>query len=149
MIVADVVRAVGFVGIAAVGSFPAMLAFALIAGMGSGLFSPAALASLSDIAGGERIAAMTSLYGSAGDTGRTLGPLVAVAAFVCSIGNVPLAAVLWNGGISFGGVVSFIFADLIILPLLVIYAKYYGRRMAIFLTGTCASMAFRKRMNSW
>ncbi|MFL6161410.1 MAG: permease [Jatrophihabitantaceae bacterium] len=68
--------------------------------------------------------------------GPIIGPLVAVAAFVCSIGNVPLAAVLWNGGISFGGIVSFIFADLIILPLLVIYAKYYGRRMALFLAGT-------------
>jgi uncharacterized protein len=68
--------------------------------------------------------------------GPIIGPLVAVAAFVCSIGNVPLAAVLWNGGISFGGVVSFIFADLIILPILVIYAKYYGRRMAWFLAGT-------------
>jgi hypothetical protein len=52
-------------------------------------------------------------------------------AFVCSIGNVPLAAVLWNGGISFGGVVSFIFADLIIIPILVIYRKYYGTRMAL------------------
>jgi uncharacterized membrane protein YraQ (UPF0718 family) len=68
--------------------------------------------------------------------GPIIGPLVAVAAFVCSIGNVPLAAVLWNGGISFGGVVSFIFADLIILPIVVIYAKYYGHRMAWFLTGT-------------
>ena len=60
--------------------------------------------------------------------GPIIGPLVAVLAFVCSIGNVPLAAVLWNGGISFGGVVSFIFADLIIMPIIVIYAKYYGRR---------------------
>jgi uncharacterized membrane protein YraQ (UPF0718 family) len=68
--------------------------------------------------------------------GPLVGPLVAVAAFVCSIGNVPLAAVLWNGGISFGGVVSFIFADLIIIPILIIYAKYYGRRMAWFLFGT-------------
>jgi uncharacterized protein len=68
--------------------------------------------------------------------GPLIGPLVAVAAFVCSIGNVPLAAVLWNGGISFGGVVSFIFADLIIIPILIIYAKYYGRRMAWFLFGT-------------
>ena len=67
--------------------------------------------------------------------GPIIGPLVAVAAFVCSIGNVPLAAVLWNGGISFGGVVSFIFADLIIVPIIVIYAKYYGRRMALTLTG--------------
>jgi hypothetical protein len=66
--------------------------------------------------------------------GPLVGPLVAVLAFVCSIGNVPLAAVLWNGGISFGGVVSFIFADLIIIPLIVIYAKYYGRRVAAILT---------------
>ena len=50
---------------------------------------------------------------------------------MCSIGNVPLAAVLWNGGISFGGVTSFIFADLIIIPILLIYRKYYGTRMAI------------------
>ena len=56
--------------------------------------------------------------------------------FVCSIGNVPLAAVLWNGGISFGGVLAFIFADLIILPILNIYRKYYGRRMAAFLLVT-------------
>jgi uncharacterized membrane protein YraQ (UPF0718 family) len=68
--------------------------------------------------------------------GPLIGPLVAVVSFVCSIGNVPLAAVLWNGGISFGGVVSFIFADLIIIPILLIYAKYYGRRMAWFLFGT-------------
>ncbi len=66
--------------------------------------------------------------------GPLVGPVVAVLAFVCSIGNVPLAAVLWNGGISFGGVVSFIFADLIIVPIIVIYAKYYGRRVAAFLT---------------
>jgi uncharacterized protein len=68
--------------------------------------------------------------------GPIIGPVVAVLAFVCSIGNVPLAAVLWNGGISFGGVVSFIFADLIIIPIIVIYAKYYGRRVALFLTAT-------------
>ena len=68
--------------------------------------------------------------------GPLIGPLVAVVTFVCSIGNVPLAAVLWNGGISFGGVVSFIFADLIIIPILLIYAKYYGKRMAWFLFGT-------------
>jgi len=55
---------------------------------------------------------------------------------VCSIGNVPLAAVLWNGGISFGGVISFIFADLIVLPILNIYRKYYGGRMTWFLLGT-------------
>jgi uncharacterized membrane protein YraQ (UPF0718 family) len=56
--------------------------------------------------------------------------------FVCSIGNVPLAAVLWNGGISFGGVISFIFADLIVLPILNIYRKYYGGRVALFLVAT-------------
>ena len=65
--------------------------------------------------------------------GPLIGPLVAILSFVCSIGNVPLAAVLWNGGISFGGVLAFIFADLIILPILNIYRKYYGRRMAAFL----------------
>jgi len=58
--------------------------------------------------------------------GPLVGPLVAIVSFVCSVGNVPLAAVLWKGGISFGGVVSFIFADLIILPILDIYRKYYG-----------------------
>jgi uncharacterized membrane protein YraQ (UPF0718 family) len=68
--------------------------------------------------------------------GPLVGPLVAVASFVCSIGNVPLAAVLWNGGISFGGVVAFIFADLIILPIINIYRKYYGLRMALFITVT-------------
>ncbi len=68
--------------------------------------------------------------------GPLIGPAVAVVTFVCSIGNVPLAAVLWNGGISFGGVVSFIYADLIIIPLLLIYRKYYGARMAWFLFGT-------------
>src|SRR6266700_1515606 len=61
--------------------------------------------------------------------GPLVGPLVAMVSFVCSIGNVPLAAVLWRGGISFGGVVSFIFADLIILPILDIYRKYYGWRV--------------------
>jgi uncharacterized membrane protein YraQ (UPF0718 family) len=68
--------------------------------------------------------------------GPVLGPLVAVISFVCSIGNVPLAAVLWNGGISFGGVLAFIFADLIILPILNIYRKYYGIRMAGFIVVT-------------
>lgn len=58
--------------------------------------------------------------------GPLVGPLVAIISFVCSVGNVPLAAVLWRGGISFGGIVSFIFADLIILPILDIYRKYYG-----------------------
>jgi hypothetical protein len=65
--------------------------------------------------------------------GPIVGPLVAVISFVCSVGNIPLAAVLWNGGISFGGVIAFIFADLIILPILNIYRKYYGVRMAGFL----------------
>src|SRR6266516_2762808 len=68
--------------------------------------------------------------------GPLIGPVISLLSFVCSIGNVPLAAVLWNGGISFGGVIAFIFADLIIIPILVIYAKYYGRRMAWFLFGT-------------
>jgi uncharacterized membrane protein YraQ (UPF0718 family) len=68
--------------------------------------------------------------------GPLIGPLVAIASFVCSIGNVPLAVVLWKGGISFGGVVAFIFADLLILPILNIYRKYYGARMTLFLLGT-------------
>lgn len=72
--------------------------------------------------------------------GPLIGPLVAIASFVCSIGNVPLAVVLWKGGISFGGVVAFIFADLLILPILNIYRKYYGARMALFLLWTfCAA----------
>jgi uncharacterized membrane protein YraQ (UPF0718 family) len=65
--------------------------------------------------------------------GALIGPLIAMAAFTCSVGNVPLAAVLWNGGISFGGVVAFIFGDLIIPPLLNIYRKYYGGKMTLFL----------------
>ncbi|WP_327281793.1 permease [Streptomyces sp. NBC_01205] len=68
--------------------------------------------------------------------GPLIGPLVAIASFVCSIGNVPLAVVLWKGGISFGGVVAFIFADLLILPILNIYRKYYGARTMLFLLGT-------------
>ncbi|PKW00174.1 hypothetical protein ATK30_0261 [Amycolatopsis echigonensis] len=67
--------------------------------------------------------------------GPLVGPVVAMLSFVCSIGNVPLAAVLWNGGISFGGVVAFIFADLLILPILNIYRKYYGTRMTLVLLG--------------
>src|SRR5256885_9846491 len=65
--------------------------------------------------------------------GPLIGPVISMLSFVCSVGNVPLAAVLWNGGISFGGVISFIFADLIILPILNIYRKYYGRRMSLYL----------------
>jgi uncharacterized membrane protein YraQ (UPF0718 family) len=68
--------------------------------------------------------------------GPLIGPVVAILSFVCSIGNVPLAAVLWNGGISFGGVVAFLFADLLILPILNIYRKYYGLRVMFVLLGT-------------
>jgi uncharacterized protein len=67
--------------------------------------------------------------------GPIVGPIISVLSFVCSIGNVPLAAVLYNGGISFGGVVSFIFADLIIIPILLIYRKYYGTRMTLVILG--------------
>jgi uncharacterized protein len=68
--------------------------------------------------------------------GPIVGPLVSILSFVCSIGNVPLAAVLWSGGISFGGVIAFIYADLLILPILNIYRKYYGTRMMLVLLGT-------------
>ena len=68
--------------------------------------------------------------------GPLVGPVVSMLSFVCSIGNVPLAAVLWNGGISFGGVVAFVFADLIILPILAIYRKYYGTRMMLVVLGS-------------
>ncbi len=68
--------------------------------------------------------------------GPLVGPLVAVISFVCSVGNVPLAAVLWRGGISFGGVVSFIFADLIVLPVLDIYRKYYGWHVMLYILTT-------------
>ena len=62
------------------------------------------------------------------------GPLIAVLSFVCSIGNVPLAAVLWSGGISFAGVMAFIFADLIVLPIILAYRKYYGTAFALRIT---------------
>ncbi|MDB5092056.1 MAG: hypothetical protein JWO85_157 [Candidatus Eremiobacteraeota bacterium] len=62
-----------------------------------------------------------------------VGPLIAIFSFVCSIGNVPLAAVLWASGISFGGVLAFLYADLIILPLLDVYRKYYGVRMMLYI----------------
>jgi uncharacterized protein len=68
--------------------------------------------------------------------GPFIGPLIAVLTFVCSVGNIPLAVVLWNGGISFGGVISFIFADLIILPILDIYRRYYGKRTMLYLLVT-------------
>jgi uncharacterized membrane protein YraQ (UPF0718 family) len=71
----------------------------------------------------------------AGIWGPILGPVIAVLSFTCSVGNVPLAAVLYNGGISFGGVIAFIFADLIIIPILLIYRKYYGWRMTLVLLG--------------
>jgi uncharacterized membrane protein YraQ (UPF0718 family) len=66
--------------------------------------------------------------------GAFVGPVIAVLSFVCSVGNVPLAAVLWSGGISFAGVMAFIFADLIVLPILAIYRKYYGTKFALRIT---------------
>ena len=60
-----------------------------------------------------------------------VGPIIAVLSFVCSVGNVPLAAVLWSGGMSFAGVLAFLFADLIVLPILLIYRKYYGIRFTV------------------
>jgi uncharacterized membrane protein YraQ (UPF0718 family) len=76
-----------------------------------------------------------------------VGPLIAVLSFVCSVGNVPLAAVLWSGGISFAGVLAFLFADLIVLPIVVIYRKYYGTKFALrivalmFVTMVAAALA--------
>jgi len=67
--------------------------------------------------------------------GPIVGPIVAIFSFVCSVGNVPLAAVLWNGGISFGGVIAFIYADLIVLPIIDIYRKYYGWKVAGLIVG--------------
>jgi uncharacterized membrane protein YraQ (UPF0718 family) len=64
-----------------------------------------------------------------------VGSLIGVASFACSCGNIPLASVLWSGGISFGGVISFIYADLIIIPLILIYRKYYGAKAALYITG--------------
>jgi uncharacterized membrane protein YraQ (UPF0718 family)/YHS domain-containing protein len=63
-----------------------------------------------------------------------VGPIIAILSFVCSIGNVPLAAVLWSGGISFGGVIAFLFADLIVIPIVLIYRKYYGTAFALRIT---------------
>jgi uncharacterized membrane protein YraQ (UPF0718 family)/YHS domain-containing protein len=68
-----------------------------------------------------------------------VGPLIAVLSFVCSVGNVPLAAVLWSGGISFGGVLAFLFADLVVLPIVVIYRKYYGTAFAVRITALMLS----------
>jgi uncharacterized membrane protein YraQ (UPF0718 family) len=67
--------------------------------------------------------------------GPIVGPIVAVLSFVCSVGNVPLAAVLWNGGISFGGVIAFIYADLLVLPIIDIYRKYYGWKVTGLIVG--------------
>jgi uncharacterized membrane protein YraQ (UPF0718 family) len=67
-----------------------------------------------------------------------VGPLVAVLSFVCSVGNIPLAAVLWGGGISFAGVIAFVYADLIIVPLVLVYGRYYGWR----LTGVIVGLMF-------
>jgi uncharacterized membrane protein YraQ (UPF0718 family) len=64
-----------------------------------------------------------------------IGPLVSMFSFVCSVGNIPLAATLYHGGISFGGTISFIYADLIIIPLILIYRKYYGTKLAFWITG--------------
>jgi uncharacterized membrane protein YraQ (UPF0718 family) len=63
-----------------------------------------------------------------------VGPIIAILSFVCSVGNVPLAAVLWSGGISFAGVVAFIFADLIVIPIVLAYRKYYGTAFALRIT---------------
>ncbi len=65
-----------------------------------------------------------------------VGPIIAMISFVCSVGNIPLASLLWSHGISFGGVISFIYADLIVIPIIIIYAKYYGVRAAAWITGT-------------
>jgi uncharacterized protein len=79
-----------------------------------------------------------------------VGPIVAILSFVCSVGNVPLAAVLWNGGSSFGGVIAFLFADLIVIPILDIYRKYYGKRIALFLLATMyISMATAALLIEW
>ena len=67
--------------------------------------------------------------------GPVVGPVVAVVSFVCSVGNIPLAAVLWNGGISFGGVIAFIYADLLVLPIIDIYRKYYGWKVTGLIVG--------------
>src|SRR5881394_1573887 len=84
-----------------------------------------------DIAGGLLIAGAVA----AKFWGPLVGPIVAALSFVCSVGNVPLAAVLWNGGISFGGVIAFIYADLIVLPIVLIYRKYYGWKTALLIVG--------------
>jgi len=74
--------------------------------------------------------------------GSVVGPVMAVISFVCSVRNVPLAAVLWNSGISFGGVIAFIFADLIVIPILDIYRKYYGVKVMLFILTTFYAAMF-------
>ena len=64
-----------------------------------------------------------------------VGPIIAMISFVCSVGNIPLASLLWSHGIGFGGVISFIYADLIVIPIIIIYAKYYRARAAAWITG--------------
>jgi uncharacterized membrane protein YraQ (UPF0718 family) len=68
-------------------------------------------------------------------SGPIVGPFIVIISFVSSVGNVPLAAVLWNDSISFGGVIAFIFADLIVIPVLDIYQKYYGLKVSAFILG--------------
>jgi uncharacterized membrane protein YraQ (UPF0718 family) len=87
--------------------------------------------------------------------GPAVGPIVAILSFVCSVGNVPLAAVLWNGGISFGGVVAFPFSDLIVLPILNIYLKYYGMKISalllvvFYISMALAALAMEFLFGSW
>jgi len=64
-----------------------------------------------------------------------VGPIIAILSFVCSVGNIPLASHLWSNGISFGGVVAFIYGDLLVVPLILIYVKYYGMRAALWIAG--------------
>ena len=68
-----------------------------------------------------------------------VGPIIAIISFVCSVGNIPLASHLWANGISFGGVVAFIYGDLLVVPLILIYAKYYGARATAWIVGFSTS----------
>ena len=99
--------------------------------IGGGLLIAGALAAWVPQASGRHFFFMGIQYWRS--SGDRIGPLVAILSFVCSVGNVPLAAVLWNGGISFGGVVAFLFADLIILRILNIYRKYYALKISLLL----------------
>ena len=62
-----------------------------------------------------------------------IGPIIAILSFVCSVGNIPLASLLWSNGISFGGVISFIYADLLVVPIILIYLKYFGLRATVYI----------------